>query len=247
MKFLPLIENGKKTVGLVALFFSVLLLSSCLKNDDNDYTPEQSNLLVVNAYPEAMTDGILWAYNGSFVNSDAPIAYASNSRYYSGLYRGVEIAFLKASDKQTVLARGGAQGGNTSWSAFVTGKSDSSFIVKDGYTAPTAGKANIRFVQASRSSAKVDVLIGTEKTSGVAFSSGTDPQFKEFTVDGTSELLVSVFAADGTTALVTRSFIPKSGKTYTLYLYGSKTATGPKGLGLGIIDHDAANAKPSAE
>lgn len=246
MRLSTSIKLGKRTLGAATILFSVLFLSSCLKNDDTDYTPAQSNVLIVNAYPASSEDGVIFGYNGYYVDKDQPIAYGDYSRYYRGLYAGFTLSFFRASSPQTVLAEGGSPGENLNWSVFFTGKrlndgGDSTFAIKDKFEKPAGGKANIRFVNASKSLGDLDFTVGTEKASAVKFGTATD--FKTYNADGSTAMDVAVAAVGGTTNLATLNFTPKSGNTYTVYVFGLKTETGAKRVQLKFIDHEAAYAE----
>lgn len=232
-------NNAKKIIySVLFLTAAAISLSSCLKSDNNDTTPDMSNLMIVNTCTWA-PDGIVWAYNGNLVNKDSIVNYSTNSRYYFGLWRGATIAFYKSSQtsNNSYLTAGYAPGNNTNYSIFVTGKGDSSFIVKDDVKKLDATKAAVRFVNASASIGVVDIEINGTKTTGVKFSSGTNPEFKEFTTEGNTEFVVNVYATGTTTLLSSLRFTPKAQESHTVYLRGKKDATGMAAIGLSVINN----------
>lgn len=234
------IYPSKKLKGLFHISLFVLLsvlFTSCL-DSKNDSAPNQSNLMVVNACPWA-EDGIVWVYNGSAVNRDSSISYLANSRYYQGLWAGVPIAFYKSGQISTgsPLTAGYAPGNNLPYTVFVAGKGDSSFLVSDKLKKANAGNINLRFVHAAPTFGALDVDINGTKTTGVKFSKGSNPEFKELVADGTTAVSVKVFASGTTTELATLTFTPTTTGVYTVYLAGSKDASAPYGPTLRTIDY----------
>lgn len=222
-----------------ALLFLGVSLTSCLKNDDDDYVPQYSNVTIVNAYPNA-TNGIFWYYGNSFVNSTA-FSYPSG-HYYKGLYSGTYIAFTEGNSTSSTLVAEGSAPGTGEYSFFIAGKGDSSFVMQDKFITPAAGKAAIRFVNASKDAGAVDATIADAGESNLSFSNiaqKNNSDFKEFdSSDAASTVTVSVFATGTTTnPLATQTFTIKAGSSYTFFLSGYKTGTNVLALKIGQIDH----------
>ncbi|GEM_PF-1174528 len=237
--YLPKKFQGYLSTGFVLFLFAVLL-SSCLKNDDDDYVPKYTDLLIVNADPGSQ-QGVYFWYNGTTV--ETPIPYSQNSSYYNGLVEGASIAFFNAANTTTAITGGRVPMGDKSYSVYVAGKGDSSFVVEDVMITPATGNAAIRFVNASKSAGAVDVVFSTstEKLTNVKFHGAegqANPVFKGYTAGATE---VNVYETGTTTnPLATYTFTPVQGSSYSLYLRGVKNGTGTKALGIGRVDHTEA-------
>lgn len=231
--YLPKKLQGYFSTGFVLLFAGILL-SSCLKSKNDDYVPELSNVLIVNAYTNSPS-GIDFYYGDSKVSSDS-YPYSSNSPYYEGLYGGYPLYFTKPTAAgDSIFTKGSAPGGNKNYSIFIAGDNADAFLIEDNLITPATGKAAIRFVNASKTAGSVDVTLnGTTFSSGIAFQKNSD--FKEVSAEATE---LNVFAAGTTTnPLATYTFTPDPGKSYTIYTRGIKDATDTdKALGIGIVDH----------
>lgn len=231
--------QGFLSTGFVLFLFAVLL-SSCLKSKDDDYVPKYADLLAVNADPNAQ-EGVYFWYNGTAAQTAVP--YSNNSSYYKGLVEGASIAFFNASNTNTAITGGRVPMGDKSYSVYVAGKGDSSFVVEDKMITPAAGNAAIRFVNASKSAGAVDVVFSTstEKLTNVKFHGAEgqpNPEFKGYTAGATE---VNVYETGTTTnPLATYTFTPVQGSSYSLYLRGVKNGTGTKALGIGKVDHTEA-------
>ncbi|WP_374165436.1 DUF4397 domain-containing protein [Arcticibacter sp. MXS-1] len=229
------ISSGLILLGVTMLF------SACLKSNDNDnYKPVLSDVMIVNADPNITSAE--FAYGGQ--RTEYNIGYSTNSKYYKDLFAGVEMVFFKGSSN-TVVARGAVPAGADSvFSIYLAGSGDSSFVVADKLVSPSGTNAAIRFVNASKSAGSVDVSISTAtaKLTAQGFSGASgaaSPTFKEYPAGQT---VVNVYAAGTETPLVTTplTFNAVAGVSYTVYLRGVKDGQGAKQLGLGLVDHKSA-------
>ncbi len=237
-KSLKYISNG------IVMAMAVLLLSSCLKSK-NDYEPVYSTLMIVNA--DANTPQAYFFYDRQFL--ETPINYGSNTPYYENLVGGAFLGFIKTTSDKDYYVRGGVPSVSGTYSVFLAGAGDSSFVVEDKLITPAADKIAIRFVNASKSAEAVDVTLTSGasgstpvKLSAVKFhgtQGATAPEFKEYPAAATT---IDVYAAGSTTqTLATYTFPPTAGKSYTIYLSGHKTPTSEsKALKLSRVDHTEA-------
>lgn len=216
--------------GLVALI--VILLSACLKSKET--TVDTSNMMIVNACSDAQR-GIFWTYNGYLAEDTTnTIKYGAARGYYQQLLQGTVIVAYNLNGPEDITS-GGAPGGNGSYSLFVVGQQDSSFMLKDTYTTPASGKANIRFVQASKSLSSVDVTIGSNSYTNIPFSYNQSPAFNEYDANGVTDLTVTVRSSGST--LATTTIRPQSGASYTIFLAGDANLASPRNLRLFVYDH----------
>lgn len=237
-KSLRYISNG------IFMAMAVLLLSSCLKSK-NDYEPVYSTVMIVNA--DANTPQAYFFYDRQFL--ETPINYGSNTPYYENLVGGAFLGFIKTTSDKEYYITGSVPPVSGTYSIYLAGTGDSSFVIEDKLITPAADKIAIRFVNASKSAGDVDVTLTSDasgatpvKLSAVKFH-GTKgvavPEFKEYPAAATT---VDVYATGTTTpVLATFDLPPTPGKSYTIYLSGHKTpANAGKAFKLNKVDHTGA-------
>lgn len=168
--------NNKVVTTLAILFFGVLLLSSCLKNND-DFTPSVSYFSIVNGYPG---DASIDYYLDNQKANVQPLLYKQASAYLE-VFSGDRRLTVTSAGTTNVVADGAIRfSPSVYYSVFLARKSVtnadslSGFVVVDDLTLPTTNKAKIRFANLTPGATKIDVNIkGVQDTlfGNKAFSS----------------------------------------------------------------------------
>ena len=197
------------------LLLGIFSLTSCLEGDDDSFRTT-SSVLFVNVYNDAAqgvninVDDREWLYGKRLYDTvNTYNAFYSGMHSFSAVPEGLAAAV--ASVSQDLKS-------DTLYTGFVTGKSGEGKMVffVDTMASARSGKAKIRFVNLSPDMSKIDF--------GIADST---PKFRNldylnaayFTVD-TGTHKYNVYSAGLTTALLTLTFNPISGTTYTMYTKG---------------------------
>lgn len=237
MKTLLSFENSKtRTLIIIAFFsFSLLFLSSCLKNSDSDNNTIGSALTVIHASPD--TEPFDFVLNRSAVLPQN-VSYATRIPYFS-LYSGTyEARFYKHNTYTDPLYSTDinlAQG--KYYSLFLTGlEADlTNLLIEDDLSRPEEGKAKLRFVNVSPDAGALDFSIVTDSL----FASNKN--FKEYTAfyniaPGTYSATFSSHTGEA----VDFDFELKleRGKTYTVVARGLvETTNEDQKLENGLINH----------
>jgi len=133
---------------LVLLSLAVFFLASCKKNNvDNTPQPDIAAFNVVNAAPGQTSFN--FALDNQIVNGPA-LVFTDNTGYISA-YTGIrKFDATLGGTTLSVLTDTLNLETNKYYSVFITGQSTfSTLITEDDLTAPTTGKAKIRFIQLS--------------------------------------------------------------------------------------------------
>lgn len=218
------------------------LLSSCLKNKDNNTGDPISALMVVNGFTgTASTDFYL---NTQRVN-DQPINYTVNTGYFN-IYPGTRRLTAKKGGTSTTIADVNYTfDGGHYFSVFIAPKSDlqadvdsATFIVsKDSLVAPETGKASIRFVNLTPGAHKLDVTVKDAATP--LFSNKGFKAVTEFISVTPNETYILELYETGSSALKYQlaPFAVQAGKIYTVYSSGLWDGTNSTAFGAKFIIH----------
>ena len=222
------------------MLFAALTLSavitSCSKDFDNTPAPAVSGLNMINASP---TTELLDFYVNNTRGNNENFGMGKKLGYYN-LYSGTSKITVTKKGSQTALA---AESFNFTpergYSLFVIGKVDSLkfLMVKDSVSLPAAGKANVRFVNASPDAPALNLAVGT-----AAIDLVTDKAYKQYSEFTTIDAATKVtFTAKNKATGAVEATLPdveiKSGLTYTIWVKGLKAATDSTKLGLAIFTH----------
>jgi hypothetical protein len=144
-----------------AILFGVMLLSSCLKNND-DYKPSTSYFSVVNSF-SGNPSVDFWLDNQKA--SVQPLLYKEKSEYLE-VYSGTRRLTVTNGGTTDIIADGNVGfSASQYYSVFLGPKSETEpnlvagVIAVDNLTLPTSGKAKIRFVNLTPGALKMDVHI----------------------------------------------------------------------------------------
>ncbi len=229
---------NRKAVGILTLVLAVFTLSSCLKTKNDDIQQNASALAVINASPDL--DKFDFVIDNNLVNSGS---FSFSERLaYQNIYSGQRrIAIYKDETRDTI--RTGtltAQAGKI-YSVYVVGPGvkPEFLIVKDSLSAPTAGKAHIRFINLSLNSPelKLNYGVGGDSTLFSNVKYKKDTKFVE--VAGGKKYNFTTSESSGASTVpvgAQNSVMIESGKIYTVWAKGyyDMLDTGADSLKLGL-------------
>lgn len=211
------------TFGKALLFAAAgltLSFSSCSKDDID--TGGSVNVKIVNAAESSPAQDVF--INETKINSSA-VGYIGSTGYISTPNSGNDrkIEFRTSGSADVYATEDEDLKPNKNYTLFLTGTGASADIevVEDDLTAPSEGKAKIRFVHvSSASSEKVDIYNGTTKIEAGA-DRGDVTGFIQVDA-GVSTIGVLPAGSTDITAIKSLSFENlQAGKIYTILIYGS--------------------------
>ena len=211
------------------LFASLLVFSSCDKDDDKTY----ADVLVTHASPDA--PGVDLLIDNVKKNS-AALTYPNNTSYLETESGTRNIKVNVAGTTTTVINADLTLTKDVNYSIFAIDSVSkiSAIVFEDDLSAPAAGKAHVRFIHLSPNAPAVDVALassGAVVFGNVSFKEGT--AFTPLDA-GTYNLDVRV-AGTSTVALVLPAITLQAGKIYTVFAKGFLGGTGAQALGAEII------------
>lgn len=219
-----------KMMSLLAL--SIVLISSCSKDDDPVPTPT-AKVLVAHASPNA--PGVDLLVDDTKQNT-AALTFPANTGYLT-VNAGTRNIKINVSGTSTTVINANVNfEANKNYSVFAVDSVSkiSAIVLGDDLTAPASGKAHVRFVHLSPNAPAVDIAVassGAVVFPNTAFKNGT--AFKPLDA-GTYNLDVRV-AGTTTVALPLPAITLQAGKIYTVFAKGFLGGTGAQALGAEII------------
>lgn len=238
MKTLSNLSSGSlRAVALGVLLSMSILMPACKKNNNNiDIEPAKATVSIVNAG----VPSIDFYLENSKVNP-APILYSENTGYLELIAgtRGVTIIKGGSVSNADILAAGYVLfEGNKNYSIFISRESAASqeavigLIVEDDLTAPSAGKAKIRFANQTPDAPAMDVLV---KGGAAIFTNKEFTTVSEFiVVDPASAYVLEIHqTGNSTVKFEIPAFNVEANKIYTVY---------SNGLWAGTVGNDAFSA-----
>ncbi|RYE28350.1 MAG: DUF4397 domain-containing protein, partial [Sphingobacteriales bacterium] len=217
--------RGFFLAGIIA-FTTMLTLSSCLKNRHNDDEAPVSFITFIHSLPQYAA--IDFAMSGVAVSSD-PLLFTQNTgdmanSPYAGHYSGTyPFQVFTGPPVREVLRLTGTLEPNTTYSFFVATTSPASDTVvavvpKDNLTAPTGGKAKIRFVNLVRNTSSYDLAaqnITTPLFTNKAYKANGD-----FIEVAPGDYVYDLKDAGTTTIRATTTLKVEANKIYTIWASG---------------------------
>ena len=218
-------------VGMMCLLAG--LLTSCLKNHDNDYVePPVAFLSVINASPDSQPVNFFLDQNRA---NDFPINYGHGIDYIRA-FPGKRVATFYAAGAQQKLK---ADTINLTVSKFysmylanVTATPDM-ILIRDSISRPDAGKATIRLVNVSPDAGAVDLGIkaGVLLASNLAYKGAS----AFVPIQGDATYTLEVRKKGTATVLATLADVKlNGGSVYTIWLQGLAAATDQKKLSANV-------------
>lgn len=235
MKNLKLkLMNGLKVkhIGIIAILFAVFSLTSCLKNNDNNVAPNYSWLAVINASPNI--EKFDFVIDNKLVNSDA-FKFTERLSYFN-IYSGLRNVSIYKDDTNDTLRTGklNVKPGEI-YSLYVIGLAPNHqfLTLTDSLSNPSAGKAQIRFLNLSVNAPALKLNYGTDSVlfNNVAYKKHSD--FVEIPAGKKYNFSVAAQAGTGNTSAENGVMI-ESGKIYTVWAKGVYDNTTVDSLKLGL-------------
>jgi hypothetical protein len=205
--------NKKLVSTLTMLAVFTLLVSSCKKEDIMEpVVYGDANIRVVNTVSGSSAQDF---YQGTSKLSTSAIAYGEATAYLKMKAGNSTISFKNAVTAATTATQNiGAETNNSYTAFYLTSATGSGQIIgfQDDTTAPSAGKAKVRFVNvgsAFNNNLNINITGGAAVTSGLQYSYASVYN----TIDATATLSVQVI---GSTAVAIPTVF-QSGKIYTIW------------------------------
>ncbi|HZY35546.1 MAG TPA: DUF4397 domain-containing protein [Mucilaginibacter sp.] len=202
----------------------VLLLSSCLKDNNNYYSPPVAYL----SFVQASTDEppLNFYLNNDLVNW-SPIQYGDNFGYIRA-YTGLRTAnFDNAGTMGQVLSDTIRLNQNVYYTLFLanTAAHPQALLLTDSLSQPASGNATVRFVNLSPNEGAVDLQIKGANTTTIANKSFLGHS-GFIAISAASAYTLQVNANGTSTALATLTNADiDAGGVYTIWFYGLKNST----------------------
>jgi hypothetical protein len=217
----------KKSLQLLVLPGAlVLLLSSCLKDNNTYYRPPVAYL----SFVQAATDEppINFFLNTNLVNQ-LPLQLGDNICYINA-YTGLRTAnFDNASTMAQIFSDTIRLNQNVYYSLFLanTVANPQILLLTDSLNKPAPGNASVRFINLGPDAGSVDLQIKGANTTTIANKSFKDHSgFVAVTAGATYNLQVNTSGTS--TALATSTGVNLlDGGIYTIWFYGLKNSTNP--------------------
>ncbi|EOR93001.1 hypothetical protein ADIARSV_3853 [Arcticibacter svalbardensis MN12-7] len=203
-----------------------LSLSSCSKDDDFE-AGGSVNIKVVNAAESSPAQDVF--INDTKINSSA-VAYSQSTGYFttpnSGNDRRVEFRTTGTTNVFESEDTDLRQNGNYTFFLTGTGSSADIQVAEDNLSAPSSGKAKVRFLHVSGAVAEdIDIYNGTVKIVGDLERGDEVTGFQEVNA-GVTGFGILPLGNTNITAVTNISFAAlEAGKIYTILIYGSTTAS----------------------
>lgn len=210
------------------------LATSCKKHDDYDFTATvTANVRLVNASTDA---GAAKLYMSDVLRTPTAVGFGAASGYNLTYTGQVDVAVQSASG--SVLASTNTSiDADGNYTYFLTGTSGSYSVLTlhENTTAPSSGKAKVRFVQGVSGLASVNLLAnGASLLTAQAFKTVSDyveVTAGAFVFAATNAGSPAVLASSASTTL-------QAGKTYTVYTSGVSGADGTNALSVKVLTNN---------
>lgn len=217
--------------GLLA----VSLFSSCKKDDPynfNDTIAAEVNL--INASPDAPSAQL---YVADILRTPSGVTFGQASGYYKTYLGDQDIVVKSASGDATLSSSHVQIDALNNYTFFLVGQNSNlgMLTVTDDVTAPAAGKAKIRFVNASPNAASANLSIGSNIIATNQNFRSVSPSVE--IAAGTYAVVLSNVAGSTTTSNTTSGVSFQSGKIYTVYAKGLVGSTGAAAFTAGIFNN----------
>jgi hypothetical protein len=224
----------KAKAGIMAFLGLIILsLSSCLK-DNNNVTPlpPAAYVSVINALPGSQSVEVYFDQN---LATQYALNFGNNQDYIAASTGKRTITYYTTGSKQKLQSDTITLQGNKNYSAYLTGTTAQPEVVilKDEATQPDAGKAIVRLVNVSANAPAISLVVrnGATLATSIAYK-GASPFVQ---VQGNTAYTMDVVQAGTSTILGTVSNVNiKNNGVYTVWLYGSATATDTNKLTAGL-------------
>lgn len=216
-----------KRLLLVALG-ATLAFTACKKNDDDKNASPKARVMFVHGALDA--DSLRGRVNNQTI---ATMPFLGSSGYMSVDAGSAAIDFVYTGSGSTFQTTSINLVANNSYSVFAGGSANTKVIVSktDDLTAPSSGKAKVRFVNLSPDNVNAVAYVGN--TTLDTFALGTLTEFREVNV-GAQTVTVGVLPSVASL----NNFNITAGKIYTFMFSGTLNGNGNTALKLTAITHN---------
>jgi hypothetical protein len=200
--------------GLLA----ISLFSSCKKDDPYDFEDTiAADVNFINTSPDAPAAQL---YIEDILRTPNSVAYGQASGYNKTFLGDQDVVIKSASGEATLSSSHVQFDAYGSYTFFLVGQNSSLGLiaVTDDLTAPAAGKAKIRFVNASPNATSVSLAIGGSIIAANQSFRAVSPSVE--IAAGTYSVVLSNVAGGTTTTNTTANTSFQAGKIYTVYAKG---------------------------
>lgn len=218
-------------LGMVALFGTIFMACDKDKNNLNG----SANVMAVHAATDAKSANF-FLDNTKMTNN--PISYGENTAYVS-VASGKRKASFKGGENNDVLVSNSVTLENKkNYTVFFAGTvaAPEVFNLEDDLKAPSAGKARVRFVNLSPDEIKLDIKLKAGEKLATARGYKSASNFME--VDPGNLTYEVLNNTDNSVVFTTPEFNIQQGKSYTIWIKGSKNGVEHAALGANLISHN---------
>ncbi|MBK0384173.1 DUF4397 domain-containing protein [Pedobacter sp. SD-b] len=211
-------------LAAIALMFS---LSSCLKNNNDNATPNIAALSVIHAAPGLQSFDFV--INNQRVNS-APFNFSERLPYFN-IYGGNRtFGIFKAGSADSIKTGNFLAESGKFYSIYVIGQATEPqfLILKDSLTVPTVGKARVRFLNLSPDAPALSLSLKSTSnpSDSTLFSNQTYKSQSLFTeIDGGKTYSFTTRSNSETAVATLDNVNIESGKIYTIWSKGLISST----------------------
>lgn len=229
----------KKRISIlssVLLLSSLVFLSSCKKDDDDEIVATYGNILTTHASPDAPGVDLLI---DNVKQNTAALNFPDNTGYIKKSTGTRNVKVNVSGTTTTVINADLDIEANKNYSVFAVDSVSkiSAIVLVDDLTAPASGKAHVRFVHLSPNAPAVDVAVAS--SGAVVFGNKSFKEATAFTPLAAGDYNLDVRVAGTTTvALVLPTITLEAGKIYTVFAKGFLGGTGAQALGAQIIGNN---------
>lgn len=210
-------RSPKTLLSLIALFLLTVCIASCTK-DNNNSASLSAYVTAVNS-AEASAPQDFYADNNK-LNSSA-MAYTQATAYVAVKAGDHQVQFRTAGTATVNSSSTITTEGNNYYTVFYA-EDKSTVTTKDEHTAPSSGKARVRFVNlsaAATSGVDFGLAAGSKIVSGLAYKAAS----AYYDVDAATTF--SLYASGSATAMLSIPATIQAGHIYTIYISGATQAT----------------------
>ncbi|MES2375151.1 MAG: DUF4397 domain-containing protein [Bacteroidota bacterium] len=217
MKTTTSYRTPKTLLSLIALFLLTVCIASCGKSDNGSVGLSAYVTAVNSAEASAPQDAYV---DNNKLNSSA-MAYTQATAYVAVKTGDHQVQFKTAGTTTVNNTSSLSTEGNNYYTVFYT-EDKSTVTTHDEHTAPSSGKARVRFINLSSAVASnVDfgLAAGSKIVSGLAYKVAS----AYYDVDAATTF--SLYAAGSSTVMLSIPATIQAGHIYTIYVSGATQAT----------------------
>lgn len=231
-----LISNVRRhALAAIAILFAGLVLTSCLKDDDDTPNPPAAGLMAFNLSPDVAAAG--FSISGNNLTS-MPLGFNSYTGTYLAIFPGTRsVESYNFNSGNTIATASREFGSERYYSVFLVGadSSYSNIIVEDMLDSLSGtGKAFIRYINAIPDASDPSVTIAVNGTN-VVNENADFTSVSEFTAVDPGSAAITV--SNGGSINANRTINLEAQKIYTIMLIGEAGGTGDQAVQIKFIQN----------